>query len=501
MAIHAFRADDLIDWRSISTHASLFHPMGEEAARVKVMVVEDDPEVSKAIARKLGGDGHDVELSEDPRPVLERLEGGQSDWDVVLLDVGLPGMSGIDVLHRFREAGSLASIIMLTGDNSAATATTCMRAGAFYYLTKPFRPYELGAMVESAGRYTTMRRQLAGARRALDGSADSTLVGSSNAMRRMRSALDRLAGQDVSILIQGESGTGKELVARALHERGARRAKRFVALNCGAIPEALIDSELFGHIKGAFTGATSDRPGVFVEADGGTLFLDEIGDMPVAVQARLLRVLQESEVRPLGGSSERKVDARVIAATHVDLTAAVEHGKFRQDLFYRLNVVVLQVPPLRERLDDLPLLAAHFLRKHGGEKPPSLSPDALEAMTGYAWPGNVRELENSVMHAIALHHGEVIGPESLPSALTSRNKHPSAAVEREGLISETEELQPLTEAKRKASAAFEKRYLVAAMERAKGSVSEAARLAGLDRTNFRRLLQRHGLDATTFTAT
>jgi len=473
--------------------------MGEEATRVKVMVVEDDPEVSKAIARKLGGEGHDFEMADDPRPVLARLESGESDWDVVLLDVGLPGMSGIDVLHRFRNHGSLASIIMLTGDNSAATATTCMRAGAFYYLTKPFRPYELGAMIESAGRYSTMRRQLAATRRGGD-SSESMLVGSSNAMRRMRSALDRLAGQDVSILIQGESGTGKELVARALHERGARRAKRFVALNCGAIPESLIDSELFGHTKGSFTGATGDRPGVFVEADGGTLFLDEIGDMPLGVQSRLLRVLQEGEVRPVGGSGERKVDVRVIAATHVDLTTAVEQGKFRQDLFYRLNVVVIQVPPLRERLDDLPLLAAHFLKKHGGDKPPALSPDALETMTGYAWPGNVRELENSIEHAIALHHGEVIGPDSLPASVARRASTATASAAQENAISEIGELQPLTEAKRKASAAFEKRYLVAAMERAKGSVSEAARLAGLDRTNFRRLLQRHGLDATTFKA-
>jgi len=327
-----------------------------------------------------------------------------------------------------------------------------------------------------------------------DRATDSMLVGASTAMRRMRSALERLAGQDVSILIQGERGSGKELVARALHERGARRANRFVALDCGAIPESLIDSELFGHLKGAFQGATSDRPGGFVEAEGGTLFLDAIGDLPVAVQPRLLRVLQEGEVRPLGGSSERKVDARVIAATDLDLTAAVEHGRFRQDLFYRLNVVVIQVPPLRERLDDLPLLAAHFLRKHGGASPPSLSSAALDAMTGHTWPGNVRELESSMMHAIALHHTELIGPESLPASITSRRPPPPP-------VPEAAELQPLTKAKRQASAAFEKRYLIAAMERAKGSVSEAARLAGLDRTNFRRLLQRHGIDAATFKAT
>ncbi len=473
--------------------------MGEDVSvRVKVMVVEDDVEVGKLLARKLSSDGHDHEILEDPRPVLERLAAGYDGWDVVILDVGLPGMSGIDVLKKFREAGSTASIIMLTGDNSAQTATTCMRAGAFYYLTKPFRPYELGAMVESAARYATMRRELTAARSpqpgGVDHAADRFLVGISPAMRKLRSALDRLAGQDVSVLIQGESGTGKELVARALHHRGMRRNKRFVALNCGAIPESLIDSELFGHAKGSFTGATTDRPGVFVEADGGTLFLDEIGDMPLAVQARLLRVLQESEVRPVGSNVERKVDVRVIAATHVDLASAVEQQRFRQDLFYRLNVVVLQVPPLRDRLDDLPLLAAHFVNKHGGEAPPSLSPDALDAMTGYGWPGNVRELENAVMHAIALHHGDAIGAESLPVTITHRTQAHSASLN----AREDGELEPLTEAKRRASAAFEKRYLTAAMEKAKGSVSEAARLAGLDRTNFRRLLQRHGIDATTF---
>jgi len=458
------------------------------------MVLEDDPEVSRVIARKLNADGHEVELAEDPLPVLDRLASGAS-WDVVLLDVGLPGLSGIDVLHRFREAGSLASIIMLTGDHTAATATACMRAGAFYYLTKPFQPFELSAMVQSAARYARLRKQIAGDQ-IVDDTSDSMLVGISAGMRKLRAALARLASQDVSILIQGESGTGKELVARALHERGTRRAGRFVALNCGAIPEALIDSELFGHIKGAFTGATTDRPGVFVEADGGTLFLDEIGDMPLAVQARLLRVLQEGEVRPVGGSGVRTVNVRVIAATHVDLSHAVEQGKFRQDLFYRLNVVVLGVPPLRERLDDLPLLAAHFLRKHGGGAPPSLSPDALEVMSAYGWPGNVRELENALMHAIALHHADVIRPESLPAQLNARARGRLAASLPS--LDDDGELLPLTEAKRRAASAYERSYLERVMQRAKGSVSEAARLSAIDRTNFRRLLQRHGLDPATF---
>jgi DNA-binding NtrC family response regulator len=465
-----------------------------EAVPFKVMVVEDDDEVARAVARRLGSDGHEVEVSSDPQPVLARLDADLAPWDVVILDVGLPGISGLDVLRRFREAGSLAAVIMLTGDQTANTATACMRAGAFYYLTKPFEAYQLSSMVLSAARYSRLQRQLVGQQPA----PDSILIGQSAAMRRLRDALERLAEQDVSILIQGESGTGKELVARALHERGTRRKKRFVALNCGAIPESLIDSELFGHIRGAFTGATTDRPGVFLEADGGTLFLDEIGDMPLPVQARLLRVLQESEVRPVGGSGVRKVDVRVIAATHVDLGAAVEQGRFRQDLFYRLNVVVLRVPPLRERLDDLPLLAAHFLKKHGGATPPTLSPDALEALIEYTWPGNVRELENAVLHAVAMRRGQEIGTESLPPQIGGRVRTTSDAPQPAG---DGDDLgASLTEAKRRAASDFEKRYLRRVMEKAKGSVSEAARLSGLDRTNFRRLLQRHGLDPATFKA-
>jgi len=457
----------------------------------KVMVVEDDEEVARAVARRLGADHHEVEVSSDPMPIIARLGADLADWDVVILDVGLPNMSGLEVLRHFREAGSLASVIMLTGDSTANTAAACMRAGAFYYLTKPFEQFQLSSMVQSAGRYCRLRRQLV--QHTAPGT-DSMLIGQSAAMRKLRDALARLAEQDVPILIQGESGTGKELVARALHDRGPRRKARFVALNCGAIPESLIDSELFGHTRGAFTGATSDRPGVFVEADGGTLFLDEIGDMPLAVQARLLRVLQEGEVRPVGGSGTRAVEVRVIAATHIDLQHAVNQQQFRQDLYYRLNVVTLRVPPLRERLDDLPLLAAHFLKKHGGAQPPVISAEALEALVEYSWPGNVRELENAVLHAVALRRGQEIGPESLPPHIGGRLRGNTSAIP-----SPDDELAiSLTEAKRRAASEFEKRYLTKVMEKAKGSVSEGARLAGLDRTNFRRLLQRHGLDPASF---
>ena len=458
---------------------------------IRVLVVEDDPEVAGGIARRLEGAGAIVLTTADPLPILPQLASPGSPWDVVLLDLNLPTTNGLDVLERICTGGSLASVVMLTGDDSARTATACMRAGAFYYLTKPFRPTELSAIVDSAARYSRLRAHTA--RRDIpDDASDPLIIGTSAPVRQLRAGIARLAKRDVPILIRGESGTGKELVARALHERGPRAMHSFIAINCGAIPESLIDSELFGHAKGAFTGATSDRPGVFVEADRGTLFLDEIGDMPMAVQARLLRVLQEGEVRPVGSSGVRSVDVRVVAATNVDLEAAVARGRFRRDLLFRLDVVSLVVPPLRDRLDDLPLLAAHLLHKHAGE-PLALTPSALDALARHAWPGNVRELENALLHAIALAPAGELGLDALPESIVPRPKGT-----RPVFFADADEIVSLVEGKRRAATTFERGYLVRVMWIAKGSISEAARLAGIDRTNFRRLLQRHTIDPSGF---
>ena len=457
-----------------------------------MLVVDDDAEIAEALGRKLTYVGYAVEVATDPGAIVDRLRGERAEWDVVLLDVGLPGISGIDVLKQFRDSGSQAAVIMLTGDASATTATTCLRAGAFHYITKPCLPIELAAIVESAARHAILRRRLA---RDDEPNAAALLVGESPAMRRLQAAVDRLAGHEVAVLIQGESGTGKELVARALHA-GGLHTRPFLAINCSAIPDTLIDTELFGHARGAFTGATSDRDGVFVEADGGVLFLDEIGDMPVHVQARLLRVLQEGEVRPVGSAEVRQVDVRVIAATHVDLRAAVDANRFREDLFYRLNVVSLRVPPLRERRDDIPLLAAHFLRKHCGAAAPTLTPDALDALVADPWPGNVRELENALLHAIAFHQGDVIGLPALPARSGGRAASPAI----EAPPSDPAHMLPLSEAKRQVNATFERGYLVKVLERARGSVSEAARLAGIDRTNLRRLLKRYEIHSDAFRA-
>jgi DNA-binding NtrC family response regulator len=457
----------------------------EAESRARVLVVDDDAEVAHALERKLTYVGYAVEVATEARPIVDRICAERAHWDVVLLDIGLPEISGIEVLKRFRDSGSLASVIMLTGDDSAMTATTCLRAGAFHYLTKPCLPIDLASTVESAARHATLRRRLA--HDPQRGGA-AVLVGESPAIRRLRAAIDQLAPHDVAVLIQGESGTGKELVARALRT-GEWRDRPFLAINCSAIPDTLIDTELFGHARGAFTGAAFDRDGMFVEADGGMLFLDEIGDMPLHVQARLLRVLQEGEVRPVGSDQVRRVDVRVIAATHVNLAEAVAAGRFREDLFYRLNVVALRVPPLRERLDDVPVLAAHFLHKHCGEAAPSLTPEALDALVSDPWPGNVRELENALLHAIAFHQGSAIGLASLPPHIGTRPAPASSTV----AVDARELLLPLGEAKRRINATFERVYVKSVLERARGSMSEAARLAGIDRTNLRRLMKRHDI--------
>jgi DNA-binding NtrC family response regulator len=461
----------------------------DPAPRTRVLVVDDDVELAEALGRKLTGLGYAVEVTADPVVIAERLHAQRGDWEVVLLDVGLPGLGGIELLRQFRDSGSQAAVIILTGDASAATATTCLKAGAFHYLTKPCVPVELASIVESAARHAVLRRRLA---RGDEPRAAAVLVGESPAMRRLQAAVDKLASHDVAVLIQGERGTGKELVARALHASGSRD-RPFLAISCSAIPDPLIDGELFGHARG--TAAATERPGVFVEADGGALFLDEIGDLPLHAQARFLRVLQEGEVRPLGSAEVRKVDVRVIAATHADLRAAVDAGRFREDLFYRLNVAALHVPPLRERRDDIPLLAAHFLRKHRGAAAPTLTPEALDALVADPWPGNVRELENALLHAIAFHHGDAIGVESLPPQLRARSQPGAQA---DAPVADPAHLLPLGEAKRRISATFERGYLMKVLERARGSVSEAARLAGIDRTNLRRLLKRHEIQSESY---
>jgi two-component system response regulator GlrR len=475
---------------------------------VRVLVVDDDVVITRMIQRALGTRGFEIEslsTADEVNDLITRRAGEA--WDAIVLDINIGELNGLRVLAALRDAGNRTAVVILTGDGSAATATAALRGGAFHYLVKPFEAATLLEVVDLAARHTAVHRDLArpGGREA----TSELIAGKSPAMAELRRIVPCVASATVSVLISGESGTGKEVLARTLHQASPRQKKAFVALNCGAIPEGLIDSELFGHTRGAFTGATGARPGVFVEADGGTLFLDEIGDMPMPVQARLLRALQEREVRPVGSDSTRPVDVRVIAATNVDLARAVEAGRFRADLYFRLNVVSLRLPPLRERPEDIPGIIATLVQRHAGGKKPTIHEDALEAMVGYAWPGNVRELENAIQHALTLTKGTAIDLASLPAAINVTRKMPRIASGSAPMVSidapdvdegDISSDVSLAEAKKRAAAEFERQYLLKLLGQANGSVSAAARAAAIDRTNFRRLLQRHNIDPTKFKA-
>jgi DNA-binding NtrC family response regulator len=466
---------------------------------VRVLALDDEIDLLKPLKRLLADRGFDLVPFFEVNAALDALRTDGARFDVILLDRFLAGgVDGLDVLVQARKIAPDLPVVMLSGDDSGATAAAALKAGAFYYLTKPVEDLDIVALTLTRaahhGRLQQRARQLE--QQVVLTDQFEHMVGASAAMREVFATIAKVAETDVGVLIQGESGTGKELAARALHNRSARARGPFVALNCGAIPETLIDSELFGHARGAFTGATEARNGMFVEAHGGTVFLDEIGEMPLQVQQRLLRVLQEREVRPLGGSGARNVDVRVIAASHVDLEDHVNRQRFRADLFYRLNVVAIRLPALRERLDDLPVVAHHLFAKHAARMnrtPPHFSVEAMEALSRYDWPGNVRELENVVQRALALSHDIEVPRSALPPALLD------AAPRTQQLVPDLDtelawsDEHSYTEARQLAAANFEKRYFLRQLQRAGGNVNQAARLAGIDKSNFRRALARLGI--------
>ncbi len=480
----------------------------------QVLAVDDQPEVLASLQRLLRRRGFELDCYTSPLEALEVLQHSAHLYDLVLLDVNMPEMSGLEVLPKAKELDGFLPVVMLTADDSAETAVSALKGGAFNYLIKPLDdPDAVAITLARAGQHCRLQRRTRDLEKKVSESERfETLVGSTPAMREVFGQISKLAGSDVNVLIQGESGTGKELVARAIHDRSSRAQGPFVALNCGAIPEALIDSELFGHTRGAFTGATGARPGVFAEAHGGSLFLDEIGDVPLPVQLRLLRVLQEGEVRAVGGTGTRPIDVRVITATHVDLEQATASKQFRLDLFYRLNVVNLALPALRDRLDDVPILASHLLEKHatrlGREEKMHFSVRAMESLCLYDWPGNVRELENAVQRALAMTAGNQIDLPALPSRITgglvalTRNV-PSADHQAPSSIAPATGPQfpdlawtdshGFSDAKRMALHEFERAYLIRLLERTKGNISEAARVAGIDRSNLKRVISRLGL--------
>ncbi|RMH44629.1 MAG: sigma-54-dependent Fis family transcriptional regulator [Deltaproteobacteria bacterium] len=470
--------------------------------RICAMLVDDDDRLLHGLSRILKVRGIDSVAFTDGPPALDRLRAEPDAFDVIVCDVQMPAMNGLDVLRHASQIAPDVPVVMLTADRSAETAVAALKAGAFNYLTKPpANPDEVIEVLSRATAYGRLQRRTAELERRIAVSERyGDLVGASAPMRALFETIEQIAKLDVCVLVTGETGTGKELVARAIHQRSRRAARPFLPLNCGAIPETLVDSELFGHARGAFTGAVEDRAGAFERANGGTLFLDEIGDIAPAVQVRLLRVLQEGEITPVGGSRAVPVDVRVIAATWSDLDEAVEAGQFRADLFYRLNVVSLEVPPLRQRADDIPLLATHFVAKHAarmGRPAPAIGEAAMDALAAYHWPGNVRELENAVQRALALTPGDTIEPAALPPQVTGRRTARRADTDGGDGWDWADGL-PYAEARKLAAERFERAYLTRLLRATRGNISEASRRAGVDRSNLRRILTRVGIAASAF---
>ncbi len=510
------------------------HHDGEEA--VRALIVDDEDALRSTLARVLRQRGIIAETAENGFTALDMLE--RSSFDVVLVDVRMPGMTGPQFLQRVKAAGYPVEVLMMTAFADIATTVSAVKAGAHGFLTKPFVSNESVVIeVLNAAQFRRLRERTEHLQRELSARPPAgEMVGSCASMRDVYRRIEGVATTNSTILILGESGTGKELVARAIHDRSRRAGKPMVTVNCAAIPKELVESELFGHTRGAFTTAVSARAGLFEAAHGGTLFLDEIGDLPTSAQVKLLRTLQSGEVRPVGSDIVKMVDVRVVAATNVDLRAAIAAGTFRQDLFYRLNVIAVRLPALRERGDDILLLAHHFIQKHAqlASRPATrLSHEAAVLLQRYEWPGNVRELEHAIEHAVVLSEGDVIQPRALPAevqrldesgmptpppsvvAFAPSSSRPSSSHQPVASAHAVSDFAPpqgprtmdalvetlglagvgYPDAKKRMLAEFNDAYVGALLASTSGNMSEAARRSGLDRSNFRRLVRTTSVDA------
>ena len=457
----------------------------------RVLVVDDKENMLKLLAKVLG-EKYEVELAADGAQALALI--AAQDFDAVLTDIRMPEADGFQVLRAVKDASPATEVVLMTAYATVQDAVEAIKQGAYDYLQKPFDPDAAALVVARAVERKQLREQAVNLRKELDGVYGlHNMVGKSRKMREVYEQLERAAGLEMTVLLLGETGTGKELAARAIHQRSARKQKRFVAINCGALPAELVESELFGHARGSFTGAATAKMGLFEEASGGTLFLDEIGELPLPVQVKLNRVLQEKEVRRVGDNAAIKIDARIVCATHRDLKAEVQAGRFREDLFYRVHVLPLRLPPLRERTEDIPLLAMHFLDRHARAYHRDLTgfePDALQALAAYAWPGNVRELENAVERSAASALGQQIAYRDLPPEVQAR---PEGKLPMEMLAN-----LPYKEAVEAARDRLSRDYLVALMRELHGNVTRAAERAGMERESLHRLLRRYGLHSEDF---
>ncbi|QSQ25434.1 sigma-54-dependent Fis family transcriptional regulator [Pyxidicoccus parkwayensis] len=450
-------------------------------AEGRILVVDDHVEMGRMLREPLTDEGYTVDLATGGEEAVQLVRSRL--YDAVLSDLRMEKVDGLDVLEAVHAVDPEVPVLLMTAFGGVESAVEAMKRGAYHYFTKPFRLDEVLVFLKRALAERRLRAENRALRQAAaERSSLGALVGRSAQMRSLYELIGRVAHSGAAVLLRGESGSGKELVARALHFEGPRAAGPFVAVNCTALPHDLLESELFGHVKGAFTGATSARRGLFVEADRGTLFLDEIGDMPMELQARLLRVLEDGEVRAVGADASRTVDVRIIAATHQDLEARVREGRFRADLFYRLNVVTLRLPPLRERREDIPLLVEHFVTRARARNPRSrvqtLAPEVVSALAAMPWPGNVRELENLVERLVVLAPGETVGMEDLRLHL------PPEALESRPLVVAQQELWPLRR--------LEGEYIAWMVAHCGGNKTRAAELLGIDVSTIHRRERERG---------
>ncbi len=457
----------------------------------KILVIDDEEIILLSCQRVLTEEGYEVQTRLSAREGLDLLAG--ETFDLVIADIKMPGMTGIELLREIKRDYPQVSVILITGYSTVESAVEAMKAGATDYLPKPFTPDQVTVVVRKALEARSLLLENIYLRNELQGKYRfENIIGSSRKMQEIYRLVTRVAPTGATVLITGESGTGKELIARAIHFNSPRRDHPFVPVDCAALSENLLESELFGHVKGSFTGAIVTKPGLFEVADQGTLFLDEIGNISLATQSKLLRVLQEREFTPVGGTKIKKVDVRIIAATNKDLPALIKEGAFREDLFYRLNIVPLPIPPLRERPEDIPLLAQHFLEKYSrelGEKTKTLSPAAADSLIRYSWPGNVRELENTMERVMVMTDEEVILPRHFPLPLQES---------REGIRFEvprtSEELKEMKKHLRdKAVEEIERLFVLGALSRNDWNVTRSANEVGMLRPNFQSLMRKHNI--------
>jgi len=447
-----------------------------------VLVVDDESGILDTLRILLRNEGFEVTTAQGGKAGLEQIRSGSH--DIILSDVRMPQVSGLEILQAAREQDPMTPVILMTAQASLQSAIAAVNTGAFYYIQKPFSNDDLVTILRRACEFRAIRvenKQLKQEirRRERAGATVTRPIGKAKRFLEVLRLAEHVAPTDSTVLIGGESGTGKEVIARYIHNLSTRNDGPFMSINCGALPENLLESELFGHVKGSFTGAVRDKQGLFAAARGGSFFLDEVGEMPPSLQVKLLRVLQEREVIPVGATEAIPVDVRILAATNRDLEEEVRRGNFRSDLFYRLNVIAVNLPPLRERRDDLIPLMEQFLEnmsQEGGAEPKALSSDALDAVTVYEWPGNVRELENALEHAVVLTKGNLIEASALPERITKRKKEP--------LVAERSYKNPTLEV-------IERAYIMYVLQAEGGNKTRAAEVLGIDPSTLYRKLSRY----------